>query len=84
MRLEIDVTAFGETNPFPVPDPLANVCNWLSGGSCPLAQGQEVTQIAAIPVIVEFEGGIPLQLRSRIYNESGSMMSCSIINARVY
>lgn len=84
MRLEIELTAFGDTIDYPVPPALANVCNHLSVGSCPTTAGQSVTHAAGIPVIVDFGGGIPITLRSRIYNASGSVMSCSVINARVY
>lgn len=78
------MTAFGETHPYPVPPLLANVCNHLSGSSCPVTAGQSITHAAGIPVIVDFGGGIPVTLRSRIYNQSGSVMSCSVINARIY
>ncbi len=84
LTLEIELTAFGETIDYPVPPPLANVCNHLAGRGCPVTAGESVTHASSIPVIVDFGGGIPVTLRSRIYNGSGSVMSCSVINARIY
>lgn len=84
MTLEIDLTALGETVVYPVPPALANVCNWLVVGSCPVQPGHLITQSAAIPVIVDFQGGVPVVLRSRIYNDSGNVLSCSMIHARIY
>lgn len=82
--MEIELTAFGETHPYPVPPALANVCNHLQGRGCPVAAGERITHAAGIPVIVDFGGGVPIVMRSRIYNQSGSVLSCSIINARIY
>lgn len=84
LRLEIELTAFGETTDYPVPPALANVCNHLEGRGCPVTAGEQVVHASSIPVIVDFGGGVPVTLRSRIYNASGSVMSCSVINARVY
>jgi len=84
LTLEIELTAFGETIDYPVPPALANVCNHLQGRGCPVTAGEQVTHAAGIPVIVDFGGGIPVVLRSRIYNTDGTVMSCSVINARIY
>jgi len=83
LRMVVDVTALGETTVYPLPEVLANVCNWLSVGGCPVSVGQLITQAAAIPVIFDFSGGIPIVLRSRIYNADNTTLSCSIINARI-
>ncbi|KAJ6639941.1 Mite group 2 allergen-like Ixo r 2 [Pseudolycoriella hygida] len=84
LTLEIEIYAFGNANPWPVPPALANVCNHLEGRGCPVSAGEQVVHASSIPVIVDFGGGVPVTLRSRIYNASGSVMSCSVINARVY
>lgn len=82
--MEIDLAVFGGVIPFPVPPLLANVCNHLVDRGCPVSVGERIVQSSAIPVIVDFGGGIPITLRARIYNGSGSVLSCTVINARVY
>lgn len=84
LTLEIELTAFGETIDYPVPPALANVCNHLDGRGCPITAGERIVHASGIPVIVDFGGGVPVTLRSRIYNASGSVLSCSVINARIY
>lgn len=84
MIMRAEFTVLGETHEFPIPPPLANVCNWLIEGSCPTSPGQLMTQSAAMPIIVDFHGGVPAVARMRIYNANGSPIVCSIINVRIY
>lgn len=83
--MRADLTALGETIDFPIPAPIANVCNWLVGRNCPVSPDQGViTKSSAIPLITDLHGGIPAQARMRIYNASGSPAVCAIINLRIY
>ncbi|XP_037042588.1 mite group 2 allergen Lep d 2-like [Bradysia coprophila] len=84
LTLEIDIEAFGTVTPYPVPPALSNVCNHLEGRGCPITAGEQIVHASSIPVIIDFGGGVPVTLRSRIYNASGSVLSCSVINARIY
>ena len=82
--MRVDLTALGETIDFPIPAPIANVCNWLVDRNCPVSPGQAVTKSSAIPLITDLHGGIPATARMRIYNGSGSVAVCAIINIRIY
>lgn len=82
--MRADLTALGETIDFPIPAPIANVCNWLVDRNCPVAVGEALTKSSAFPIIIDFQGGVPAQVRMRIYNGSGSAVVCANLNLRIY
>lgn len=85
MILTINSTVFGETNPVFIPPELGNACNGLTGGvSCPVAQGQQLTHGATIPVDTELHDGIPAQLLFRIINAAGVPFVCLIVNIVIH
>lgn len=84
MILRAEMTALGETFEFPIPAPIANVCNWLVDRNCPVTPGLAVTKSSAIPLITDLHGGIPAVVRMRIYNASGTPAVCAVLNVRIY
>ncbi|KAJ6635143.1 Mite group 2 allergen-like Ixo r 2 [Pseudolycoriella hygida] len=66
LTLALNATVFGVEREVTLPPGASNACNSLIGASCPVSEGQSVTQGTTIPVFTEYHGGIPAQLRFQI------------------
>lgn len=62
---------------------LSDACNTIVG-SCPVTQGQMLTQRATIPVATEISGGIPSELKFYISHAPGFYCTCAVVNIVIH
>lgn len=73
--------------PVALPPGAENACNGLINGSCPVTVGEQLTHGEAIPVMSEYHGGIPAQLRVQISDQVDGIehiVFCTIVNLILY
>lgn len=73
--------------PVPLPPGAENACNSLIVGACPVTEGQALTHGATIPVLTDYHGGIPAQLRFQISDQMHGhehICTCTLVNVVIH
>ncbi|KFB38300.1 AGAP002849-PA-like protein [Anopheles sinensis] len=82
LRYTVVATALGITAPYELPEDRANACNWLSGTSCPISQGEDITSTLSMPVLPIYPL-VSLVIQVGVVDQDNNSLTCFAINARV-
>uniref|UniRef100_A0A182IQW1 ML domain-containing protein n=1 Tax=Anopheles atroparvus TaxID=41427 RepID=A0A182IQW1_ANOAO len=82
LRYTVVATALGITAPYELPPDRANACDWLTGSSCPISQGEDITSTLEMPVLPIYPL-VSLVIQVGVVDEQNRNFACFAIDARV-
>ncbi|XP_058120105.1 uncharacterized protein LOC131284892 [Anopheles ziemanni] len=84
LRYTVVATALGITAPYELPADRSNVCDWLSGSSCPISQGEDITSTLSMPILPIYPlVSLVIQVGVEDPSNTENRFTCFAINARV-
>ncbi|XP_035774195.1 NPC intracellular cholesterol transporter 2 homolog a-like [Anopheles albimanus] len=82
LRYEKVSTILGVIAPYPLPEELSNTCNWLSGASCPIAQGQKITATFNCPILPIYPL-VSVSNEISVIDEEGRVVACFVYDGQL-